>query len=159
MVEIIIRVWNAIHHKELITEIDGKKFYIAHGDGLGDPSISFRILRKFFRNKPCQALYKTIHPRLTVPLGYAWSRHNRKKKIGLKSEKYLGEKQEYLVEFAKKHAQDNDIDFYVFGHRHIVLDLLITPKQRVAILGDWSQNFSYGMWDGNNFSVEYFLNE
>jgi UDP-2,3-diacylglucosamine hydrolase len=148
-----------VHHKELITEIDGKKFYIAHGDGLGDPSISVRILRKFFRNKPCQALYKTIHPRLTVPLGYAWSRHNRKKKIGLKSEKYLGEKQEYLVEFAKKHAQDNDIDFYVFGHRHIVLDLLITPKQRVAILGDWIQNFSYGMWDGNNFSVEYFLNE
>lgn len=148
-----------VHHKELITEIDGKKFYIAHGDGLGDPSISFRILRKFFRNKPCQALYKMIHPRLTVPLGYAWSRHNRKKKIGLKSEKYLGEKQEYLVEFAKKHAQDNDIDFYVFGHRHIVLDLLITPKQRVAILGDWIQNFSYGMWDGNNFSVEYFLNE
>ena len=66
---------------------------------------------------------------------------------------------DYLVEFAKKHAQDNDIDFYVFGHRHIVLDLLITPKQRVAILGDWIQNFSYGMWDGNNFSVEYFLNE
>lgn len=148
-----------IHTQEYITEIDGKKFFIAHGDGLGDPSLSFRILRNFFRNKPCQALYKILHPRLTVPFGYAWSRYNRKKKVGKKGDQYLGEKKEYLVQFAKEHAQSNEIDFYIFGHRHIVLDLLITPTQRVAILGDWIHNFSYGVWDGENFSVEYFLNE
>ncbi|MEE0911763.1 MAG: UDP-2,3-diacylglucosamine diphosphatase, partial [Paludibacteraceae bacterium] len=97
--------------------------------------------------------------RLTVPFGYAWSRYNRKKKLSNEGAEYLGEKKEYLVQFAKEHAQSQEIDFYIFGHRHIVLDLLITPSQRVAILGDWIRNFSYGMWDGTNFSVEYFLNE
>ncbi len=137
-------------------EIDGKKFYIAHGDGLGDPSKSFRLLRTFFRNKFCQRLYKMIHPRLTVPFGYAWSHHNRKKKLGSKAENYLGEEREFLVQFAKKYAAEHTVDFFVFGHRHIELDLMITRSSRVVILGDWVTHFSYGVWDGEDFSLQNF---
>jgi len=135
-------------------ELDGKHFYVAHGDGLGDPSRSFRFMRKFFRNKFCQALYKTIHPRLTVPFGYAWSRYNRKKKQGTAGEQYLGEDKEYLVKFAKEYsATHSEIDYFIFGHRHIMLDLTIPNDKRVLILGDWITNFSYATWDGEKLSL------
>lgn len=140
--------------KETTLTIDGKKFYISHGDGLGDPSLSFRFMRTFFRNKFCQALYKWIHPDVTMPFGLSWSRFNRKKKRGNKAEQYLGEDKEFLVKFAKEHAQTSDVDFYVFGHRHIVLDLTINQGKRVIILGDWITNFTYAEWDGENFNVK-----
>ena len=146
-----------VYYDSLEVVLDGKNFYIAHGDGLGDPSLMFRFLRSFFRNKFCQRLYKTIHPRLTVPFGYAWSNHNRRKKIGSEGENYLGEDKEYLVEFSKKYRLSHPIDYFVYGHRHIILDLSIDDdKSRVIILGDWIDKFSYGVWDGTLFSIEVF---
>ncbi len=140
--------------QETITEIDGKKFYIAHGDGLGDPSLTFRFMRCFFRNKICQALYKWIHPDVTMPFGHAWSRSNRQKKQGNKAEQYLGEENEFLVQFSKEHAKANDVDYYIFGHRHIELDLTIEEKKRVVILGDWITKFTYAVWDGEQFELK-----
>ena len=45
-----------VHKKPLTTEIYGKVFYLAHGDGLGDPNNSFKLLRKVFHNRVCQVL-------------------------------------------------------------------------------------------------------
>lgn len=138
-------------------ELFGKRFFMAHGDGLGDPSWMFRFMRCFFRNKFCQRLYKGIHPWFTVPLGYAWSRHSRKSKIDDPASHYLGEDREYLVQFSKKHAEtQGGIDYYVYGHRHIMLDLEILDKKRVVILGDWIWNFSYACFDGEKFELKKF---
>lgn len=132
---------------------DGKRFYIGHGDGLGDPSRSFRFLRKFFRNKFCQSLYTWIHPDVTMPFGLSWSKNNRKKKQGNEAEQYLGEDREFMVQFAKKHRKEHEIDYYVFGHRHILLDLPIEGS-RIVILGDWITNFTYAVWDGKSLELK-----
>lgn len=138
-------------------QIFGKRFFMAHGDGLGDPSWSFRFIRSFFRNKLCQRLYKGIHPWFTVPLGYAWSRHSRKAKLGKPESRYLGEEKEYMVRFSKEHAlRSPGVDFYVFGHRHIMLDLPIGEGRRVVILGDWIDHFSYAVFDGETFELKRF---
>lgn len=149
-----------------VHEVDlyGKKFLISHGDGLGDPSRAFRLLRAIFRNKICQALYKSLHPRLTMPFGYAWSRNSRAKKLAKKMEndgesRYLGEDKEHLVIFAKEYIKTNDVDFFIFGHRHIELNLMITAKSRVVILGEWLTQFTYGVWDGENFILENYTEE
>jgi UDP-2,3-diacylglucosamine hydrolase len=146
-----------IVYDPIVIEIHNKKFYLAHGDGLGDPSRSFRFLRGFFRNKICQKLYKFIHPGITVPFGYAWSRHNRRKKQDNEYVEYLGEEKEYLVQFAKRYGKENPVDFFIFGHRHIMLDLLIQHNQRVIILGDWIDHFSYAVFDGENIYLEQFF--
>lgn len=149
-----------IYTDSIEIELDGKKFYIAHGDGLGDPSKSFRFMRKFFRNKFCQQLYKLIHPGLTMPFGYAWSRHNRKKKLGTPGEQYLGEEKEFLVQFAKKYSQSHDdIEYYIFGHRHIMLDLKFCNNKRIMILGDWITNFSYASWNGTELSLKKYIED
>ena len=73
--------------------------------------------------------------------------------------KYLGEKNETLVCFAKEYVKTKPIDFFIFGHRHVVLDLMITKSSRVVYLGDWVTNFSYGVLDGTAFSLEIYEDE
>jgi Uncharacterized protein conserved in bacteria len=145
-----------IHTEPLITEIGGKKFFLAHGDGLGDNSRSFKLIRTVFRNRFCQILFATIHPRWSFGFAHAWSKHSRKK--GLKAlPRYLGENQEHLVLFSKEYIKkDPSIDFLIFGHRHIMLDLMLNRKSRIIILGDWLQYFSYAVFDGTSLLLDQF---
>jgi UDP-2,3-diacylglucosamine hydrolase len=139
-------------------EIYGYNVYMAHGDGLGDPDIKFAIIRKIFHNRLCQILFSTIHPRLAMTYGLNWAKRSRLKR-GTGPEKYLGEDKEHLIIYAKNHAakeSENVPDFYIFGHRHILIDLGISKKSRVIILGDWIYHFSYGVLDKQGFMLNTF---
>jgi len=144
----------AIIHKEpYITEIYGKKFFLAHGDGLGDNSKKFKLIRYIFHNRLCQILFASVHPRWGIGLAHFWSRSSRQKGLR-KPVGYLGENKESLVLFSKKYLeQDNTIDYFVFGHRHILLDLMLTKKNRLLIVGDWIQYFSYAVFDGKDITL------
>lgn len=143
-----------IHRSPLIEDISGKKFYLAHGDGLGDNSKSFKIIRRVFHSKICRIPFAAIHPRWTVGFAHAWSNHSRD--TG-EMPPYMGEDKEHLVLFAKEELKRMpDINFFVFGHRHIMLDLMISPSCRTVILGDWLSYFSYGVFDGESFTLEIF---
>ncbi|MDD4922928.1 MAG: UDP-2,3-diacylglucosamine diphosphatase, partial [Bacteroidales bacterium] len=140
------------------TIIHGKTFYMAHGDGLGDPSLTFRMLRILFHSQLCQKLFGALHPRHSLGLGLGWAKHSREKRETC-PENYLGEDKEYLIQFSKKQAAEsgeNAADFYVYGHRHILVDLMISQKSRVLILGDWIHLFSFGSFDENGFQMDFF---
>jgi len=140
-----------IHKEPMVCDFYGKKFFLAHGDGLGDTSGSFKIIRTIFHSKLCIKLFATIHPRWAVSLAYKWSNHSR---ITGELADYLGEDKEYLVRYAKQHLkQAPNINFFVFGHRHIVLDLMIARECRVIVLGDWINHFSYAEFDGNDMKL------
>lgn len=147
----------AIIHKEaLVTEIEGKRFFIAHGDGLGDESWSFRFLRSIFHNRFCQFLFSHFPSGWGVGFGYWWSRHNRNKSLTHPTP-YMGEDKEHLIIFAKQYIQTHpDIDYFIFGHRHILLDLMLNKKSRIMIIGDWMEYFSYAVFDGKEISLEQF---
>lgn len=133
-------------------EIHGKKFYLAHGDGLGDPSKQFRMLRGVFHNRLNQKLFTWLHPDLGLKFGLNWAKNSRKKRE-YSPETYLGEDKEYLIQFSKNHRaqkEDDAPDFYIYGHRHIVLDLMISAKSRIIILGDWFRHFTYASFDGTD---------
>jgi UDP-2,3-diacylglucosamine hydrolase len=148
-----------IHKKPYITEIGGKRFFLAHGDGLGDPSHTFKFMRWLFHNRVAQILYSAVHPRIGVAIGLAWSKHSRKKKDNVMDEyAYFGEEKEHLVQFAKSYTGEH-IDYFVFGHRHIILDLMLKNKSRVLIIGDWMKLFSYAVFDGNNIFIEHYKTE
>ncbi|WP_459602790.1 UDP-2,3-diacylglucosamine diphosphatase [Dysgonomonas reticulitermitis] len=143
-----------VHLQPLVKEIYGKKFFLAHGDGLGDDSTSFKVLRKIFHSKLCRIAYAAIHPRWTVGFAQRWSNHNRDND---EMPPYFGEDKEHLVLFAKDHLKKAPgFNFFIFGHRHIMLDLMLSSTSRVVILGDWINFFSYGVFDGENFSLEIF---
>ncbi len=147
-----------LHREPLATELMGHKFFLAHGDGLGDPSLSFRFLRGFFHNRLCQVLFSCIHPRWAVDFGLTWAKHSR-----LKWEKkggempFLGEDREFQVRYAKEYLKQHpDTEYFVFGHRHIELNLPIAPRSRVLILGDWITQWTYAVFDGETIRLENF---
>ena len=150
-----------VFNEAIETVIHGKKIYMAHGDGLGDPSLQFRILLRIFHNRFCQTLFAAMHPRQSIWLGLEWAKKSRLKRER-EPEVYLGEDKEYLIQFAKKHADEygeNAADFYIFGHRHILIDLMISSKSRIIILGDWIHQFSYGELEDNDFQLKIFKEE
>ena len=141
-----------LHLKPEILEINGKKLFLAHGDGLGARSLSVSLLHKMFRCRFLRFCFSAIHPRWTIPLAHAWSSHSRKN--GVISD-FLGEENEELITFAKQKLKEMpDINYFVFGHRHILLDLPIAENSRVIILGDWTNYFSYGVLGENGIKLE-----
>ena len=136
-----------VHKKPEEIDLFEKKFFMAHGDGLPGDAGSFR---RIFHNRICQKLFACIHPRWAVGLAQIWSRHHSR----FGESPYLGEENEYLVIFSKEYLKKHpSVNFFVFGHRHIVLDLTIANNARFIILGNWINRFSYGVFDGENFEI------
>lgn len=133
-------------------------FYLAHGDGLGDPDRKFKLLRAMFHNATLQTLFSAIHPRWSVELGLSWAKHSRLKRVDGKEPDYMGEDREPLVLYSKAYLKSHpDINFFIYGHRHIELDLMLTASSRVLILGDWISCFSYAVFDGENLFMENYI--
>lgn len=146
-----------VHKTPEIVIIEGKQFFLAHGDGLGETSRSFRLIRSIFHNRICQKLFSAIHPRWTVSFAHRWSSHSRL--TASDDHEYNGENDEYLVNFAKQYlSKDSSINFFIFGHRHIMLDLMLSRTSRILILGDWIHHYSYAVFDGENMILCQFEN-
>ena len=144
-----------MHRKPITTDIYGKVFYLAHGDGLGDPDIKFKLLRRMFHNTICQRLFSAIHPRWSMWLGLTWAKHSRMKRINGEEPPYMGENKEHLVLYAKQYMKSHpNVDIFIFGHRHIELDLNLSKSVRMMILGDWISQFTYVVFDGDHLLLE-----
>lgn len=144
-----------VHYEPQIVTLHGKNFFLAHGDGLESQEKGFNVIRKIFHNKFLQKVFMLIPPRIGQNFGYAWSKSNRSK-ILHQDNGYKGEDQEQLVRFAKNYQSVPPIDYFVFGHRHIDLMLQLKNDSRLIILGDFVSIFSYGVFDGTDFRLEYF---
>lgn len=135
----------------LTEHIDGKTFYMTHGDGVGKLKPSFKLMRNLFRNKFAQKLYSGIHPRWTIPFAYNWSRHSRKTGgSGYDPTTMVDLLRHFSVDYLREHPE---INYFVYGHLHVVEDLKLNDSSRMIILGDWISNFSYGIWDGKEFVI------
>lgn len=146
-----------VHRKPETTEIYGKVFFLAHGDGLGDPDNRFKLLRRLFHNRTCQRLLNAIHPRWGMALGLNWAKHSRLKRANGKEPPYMGEDREFLVLFTKEYMKTHrNIDYFIYGHRHIELDITLERKARVMILGDWIWQFTYVVFDGEHIFMEQY---
>jgi UDP-2,3-diacylglucosamine hydrolase len=147
-----------MHYEPLTMEIHGKEFYLAHGDGLGDPDRTFNLLRAMFRNRTLRYLFAAIHPRWSVEWGLNWAKHSRLKREDGKEPDYMGEDKEHLVLFSKEYLKSHpDINYFIYGHRHIMLDLMLNKSTRMMILGDWISYFSYAVFDGENLFLEEYI--
>ena len=147
-----------VHTKPETVEIYDKVFYIAHGDGLGDPDRKFKFLRAVFHSHTLQTLFSALHPRWSVELGLTWAKHSRLKRVDGKEPDYMGENNEPLVLYTKKYLKSHpNINFFIYGHRHIELDLMLNASSRIVILGDWINYFSYAVFDGEHLFLENYI--
>ena len=147
-----------LHTKPETTELYGKIFFLAHGDGLGDPSRSFKLIRWIFHNRVCQWAFSTLHPRWALWFGQTWARHSRMKHEAEGAPAYRGEAREHLVLYTKRYIQyHSNVDYFIYGHRHIEVDLQLTRKARMIILGDWISQFSYVVYDGEHLFMSQYV--
>lgn len=137
---------------EMILEIDGKRFYIHHGDGLGPGDTKYKFLKAFFRSKVCQWLFARLHPNLGIGIAQRWSRHSRA--ANLNEEQFLGEDQEWLIQYAKEQLQKEHFDYFIFGHRHLAYDIPLSANSRIINLGEWMRHCPYAVWDGKELALK-----
>lgn len=132
--------------------IQNKQFLIGHGDGLGPGDSGYKRLKKIFTNPICQWLFRWLHPDAGIQLANYFSRKSRAK-TGNADELFLGEDKEWLILYAKEQAKTMAVDYFIFGHRHYVIDLKINEKSRYINLGDWIRLNTYAVFDGNDLQL------
>ncbi|WP_432708781.1 UDP-2,3-diacylglucosamine diphosphatase [Pedobacter sp.] len=139
---------------EYIIERNGKRFYLHHGDGLGPGDEKYKLLRKVFRNPVCQWLFSLVPPQIGLGIGSAWSAKSRRD--GLEEQVFMGEENEWLAIYSKELLAKEHFDYFIYGHRHLPLDLQLNENSRYVNLGEWMKYNSYAVFDGNELSLNYF---
>ncbi len=139
---------------ELLIERNGKKFYLHHGDGLGPGDQKYKFLRKIFRNPFCQWLFGMVPPRLGIGIANGWSANSRA--ASNVAEVFESEEKEWLAVYAKAELQKVHYDYFVFGHRHLPLEIKLSEQSTYINIGEWLNFNSYGVFDGQTMRLAYF---
>ncbi|GGD51027.1 UDP-2,3-diacylglucosamine diphosphatase [Muriicola marianensis] len=144
-----------VFHKPQLFEINGKRFFIGHGDGLGPHDKGYKRMKKVFTNPVARWFFRWMHPDWGVRVAQYFSVKN-KLISGEEDKEFLGEENEWLVQYAKRKLEGDHFDFFVFGHRHLPLEIKLNPKSTYFNLGDWISHYTYGVFDGKQFEVRKF---
>ena len=132
-----------------------KKFLIGHGDGLGPGDHGYKRLKKIFRNPFCQWLFGILPPAVGIGLANYSSRKSRAS-TGQSEEVFFGEEKEWLIIYSKEVLKEKNIDYFVFGHRHLPIDFRLNSVSRYINLGDWINYFTYAVFDGGEMKLVSF---
>ncbi len=129
-----------VYDSDIKIEIDGKKFLISHGDGIGNFDFKYKILKKtIFENKFFQKLFSILHPDISIKIANYFSKKSRLKKFKHDDNFYLKK----LKKYCNKVLEKEKIDYFIFGHYHIVSVTKINDISKLFILGDWVNHNSY----------------
>ena len=140
----------------ITTEIKGKTIMIGHGDGLGPGDLKYKFIKRIFINKSCQWLFARLHPNFSFSIARYWSQKSKEnEKKG--SPSFLGEQKEWLIQYSKEQLKINsEIDFFIFGHRHLPIEHKIGDKSRYINLGDWISHNTYAVLEKGQLKMKKF---
>lgn len=141
-----------VHREPVERTIDGRAFLIGHGDGLGPGDHGYKLIKRIFRSRVCQWLFARIHPNAGIWLMKYFSGTSR----SLTSiPDFLGAEKEWLIQYCEDTLNSRHIDYFVFGHRHLPIDYLLSNKtSRYLNCGDWLTHYTYVVWDGAALRLE-----
>jgi len=142
-----------VYHTPQEFLINNKKMLIGHGDGLGPEDKGYKRMKKVFTFPLFKWLFRWLHPDIGVKLGQYMSVKN-KMISGDEDAKFLGEENEWLVQYCKRKLASNHYDYFVFGHRHLPLEIRLQKDSMYVNLGDWIQYFTYGVFHENELHLK-----
>ena len=137
-------------------QMEEKRFYIGHGDGLGPGDRTYKVLKRIFANRACQWLFHWLHPNLGMGIAKYWSKQSRAH--NLDSEEVFNPGNEWILTYCEKFENQTHFDYYIFGHRHLPIDFNLKDNSRYINLGEWISQCHYGVFDGKEFSFLKFDN-
>jgi UDP-2,3-diacylglucosamine hydrolase len=146
-----------VYRQPIVRELKGRRFFIGHGDGLGPGDHLYKFLKRFFANPLCQWAFARLHPNFGIGLASLSSKSSRKYKV---EDGFTTKEAEWLYTFAVETLEKAEYDYFVFGHRHIPLDLALpNGKSRYINLGEWLHHRSYLVVDEDAVQLHFFENE
>lgn len=144
-----------VYFEKRYYEINNKNFLLAHGDGLGPGDKGYKRMKKVFTNPLAQWAFRWLHPDIAMRIANYMSQKN-KLISGEEDKAFLGEDKEFLIQYAKEKLKTENIDYFVFGHRHLPLIFDLEKGAKYINLGDWIVYFTFGVYDGGSFEVQTF---
>jgi len=132
---------------------NNKTFLIGHGDGLGPGDKGYKRMKKVFTNPISKWFYRWLHPDIGIKLAQYLSVKN-KLISGEEDVKYLGDENEWLVQYCKKKLTEKHYDYFTFGHRHLPLEIEISKNSKYINTGDWITHFTYGEFNGEQLVLK-----
>ena len=142
-----------VYHKPKEFIFNDKVFFIGHGDGLGPGDKGYKRMKKVFTNRFCIWFFRWLHPDLGVRLAQYLSVKN-KIISGDEDIKFLGEENEWLATYSRKKLAEKHRDYFVFGHRHLPLEINLENNSKYINLGDWITYYTYGVFDGEDLVLK-----
>ena len=142
-----------VYHKPKEFTFNDKTFLIGHGDGLGPGDKGFKRMKKVFTNPLAKWFFRWLHPDLGVKLAQYLSVKNRLIS-GDEDVKFLGDDNEWLVQYSKRKLEEKYRDYFVFGHRHLPLTIDLNERSKYVNLGDWLSYYTYGVFDGEKMELK-----
>jgi UDP-2,3-diacylglucosamine hydrolase len=141
-----------------ILTLQGTECMIGHGDGLGPGDHGYKLLKKVFANPACQWLFERIHPNLGIRIAEYWSGKSRYANQYL--DVYTQKEAEWLYQYCESVLSETNCQYYIFGHRHIPIDLqLSNGKSRYINTGEWMYSRSYAFMENGHLELAFFENE
>ncbi|UMB52941.1 UDP-2,3-diacylglucosamine diphosphatase [Lutibacter sp. A64] len=132
---------------------NNKLFLIGHGDGLGPGDKGYKRMKKVFTNPFSKWLYRWLHPDIGVALAQYLSVKN-KLISGEEDVKFLGEDNEWLVHYCNKKLTEKAYNYFIFGHRHLPMNIQLTENSKYINTGDWISHFTYAIFDGQEMVLK-----
>jgi len=139
---------------ELIIERNGKRFFLHHGDGLGDGEANYKLLKNFFRSNFCQWFFARLHPNFGIGIANYWSGKSRlanNKKEGLMQVVY--EEAWVKTFYNKLRLQQGSFNYVIIGHRHFPIEISLADGATYFNLGEWVNYTSYAVFDGKKVTL------
>lgn len=130
-------------------------FYIGHGDGLGPGDKTYKLLKRIFAARWSQWCFARIHPNFGIGLANYFSRKSRAA-TGDSDSKFLGNEKEWLYVYCKEKLEKKQYNYFIFGHRHLPLDIALTENSRYINLGEWINYNTFAVFDGETLRLETF---
>lgn len=144
-----------VFHSPQQFKLNDRTFFIGHGDGLGPGDKGYKRMKKLFTNPVAKWFFRWLHPDWGVRMAQYFSVKNRLIS-GEEDIKFLGEDKEWLVQYSKRKLEQQHYDYFVFGHRHLPLEIDLETNSRYVNLGDWISYFTYAEFDGGNLVLRKF---
>jgi UDP-2,3-diacylglucosamine hydrolase len=133
--------------------INDRVFLIGHGDGKGPNDKGYKRMKKVFTFPLFNWLFKWLHPDIGVRLAKHLSVKN-KLISGEEDKAFLGKEKEWLALYAQRKLESKHYDYFIFGHRHLPMEIKVGEKSTYFNLGDWISHYTYGVFDGERFELK-----
>jgi UDP-2,3-diacylglucosamine hydrolase len=144
-----------VYHDPKEFVFNNKHFFIGHGDGKGPGDKGYKRMKKVFTNPFSKWLFRWLHPDIGVRVAQHLSVKN-KLISGDEDKEFLGEEKEWLAQYSKRKLENKHFDYFVFGHRHLPMEIKVGENSTYYNLGDWINHYTYGVFDGETFEMKTF---